>query len=253
VIKFRCAKCDERHVFKEQYAGKTIRCKNCGAPQKIPNSVEKKSESSFLQTLSEAVEESQVAENLPSAKMDDTQKQDANPKSPSPVFNLNVVQYVLGTVALLGLIPLFLISQNSATFFVIYMFFSSICMAATITKAEEVDRWCVPPIGLIAGYAIMMLFAAAASRNVAFAIDFVILGIGLAVFINSRSILGFTIIVAIFAFQIAGLSEVIDGFEVDRLDAEIKRCHILVNIACLIYLCLGYSHHLLTQRCTESA
>lgn len=256
MIKFRCAKCNKGYSFKEQYAGKSIRCKNCGTTQKVPLPAEEGSEFSFLDSLSEVIEESQVAGSLPPKRMHGAQKQKTNrssSRSPFPALNSNVLQYASGALALLGLIPLFLILQNSATFFTIYMFFSAICIAATITKVEEVDRWSVPSIGLISGYTIMMLFAAAASRNPAFAIDFVILGIGLAVFINSRSILGVTIMAGIFVIQIVGLSGVIDGLEVDLLDLEIKRSHILANVSCLIYLCLGYTYHLLTHRQIESA
>lgn len=163
-----------------------------------------------------------------------------------------VAEYTYAACLLLGLILVALILNYSAGFFGFFLFFAVICLAAALSKTESGNRWSVPAVGVIAGYTIMLAFGAVVSRNAAITVDLIVMGIGLAVFVNSPGVLGVAILAGVFLLELMFLSGAFGGLDVALMDQKFRWCHLLATATCMIYLVAGYLYHVWTSYIARS-
>jgi predicted Zn finger-like uncharacterized protein len=259
VVKLRCDECGKSYTVKSEFAGKTIRCKSCSHPITVPEEQQEFSESEpdgFFDSLSEAVDHSFNASALPpktSGARKSLKTQSKNTNRGNWVSGHGVAEYAYAVSLFLGLVLSLLILNYHVGFFAFFVFFGGICLAAAFSKTEPENRWSIPAVGVIAGYTIMMLFAAVVTRNTAVAVDLIVMGIGLVVFVNSPGVLGLSILAGLFLLQLMYLSGALGGVDILVMDQDIRRCHLLAAATCMIYLVAGYLYHVCTTRFLHSA
>jgi hypothetical protein len=254
-IDFACGNCGRAYSVKAEFAGKSIRCKACESPMKVPaGGGAATDDDEFFDTLADVIDGAAGVSALPprsgiEANSEAKVKQRKGRQSGFAGFS--IPDYVFGGCLVVAAILAGLMLRRDGGFFAFYLFFSGICLAAAWSKAERRERWIVPGTGTVAGYAVMMLFAAVITRNTDLMIGLLLIGLGLGVFVATRGILGVALLAGLSFLQVMYFAGAFKEIDVVLMDQSIRRCHLLANLICVICLISGYLYHVWSEHVSQ--